>query len=135
MALILCLYFRFFLLPRNSLAVNMLYFSYQNIRWYTMEFLSKRLNIFQGVDRDIVHALTDKMTKVTTEANSLLFREGDTLKSIYLVQSGQYGLFKLFLRRSEGDLYIGPGRNIKLPRATAPTDFHRMPRYQRRCYL
>lgn len=65
-----------------------------------MEFLSKRLNIFRGVDRGIVHALTDKMTKVTTETNSLLFREGDTLDSIYLVQSGQYGLFKL---ASSGD--------------------------------
>ena len=81
-----------------------------------MDFLSGRLNIFQGVDRGIVHALTDKMTETTTEANSLLFHEGDELDSIYLVQSGQYGLFKL---ASSGDqrviFTLGPGEILNYP--------------------
>ena len=65
-----------------------------------MDFLSERLNIFQGVDREVVHALEDKLIKVMTETNSLLFQEGDVMDSIYLVQSGQYALFKL---ASSGD--------------------------------
>lgn len=81
-----------------------------------MDFLSERLNIFQGVDREIVHALTDKLIKVNTEANSLLFREGDVLNSIYLVDSGQYSLYKL---ASSGDhrviFTLGPGEIINYP--------------------
>lgn len=81
-----------------------------------MDFLSERLNIFQGVDREVVHALEDKLIKVTTETNSLLFQEGDVMDSIYLVQSGQYALFKL---ASSGDqrviFTLGPGEILNYP--------------------
>lgn len=53
-----------------------------------MNFLSERLNIFKGVDREIIEDLSDQMVKINTETNSLLFQEGDVLDSVYMIQGG-----------------------------------------------
>ena len=81
-----------------------------------MNFLSERLNIFKGVDREVVEGLSDQMIEVRAKNNSLLFREGDVLHSIYMVQSGQYAMFKL---ASSGDqrviFTLGPGEILNYP--------------------
>ena len=76
-----------------------------------MNFLSERLNIFKDVDREIVEGLSDQMVKINTETNSLLFREGDVMDSVYLIQSGQYALFKLFAPAINGSsLHWAPAK-------------------------
>lgn len=81
-----------------------------------MNFLSQRLNIFKDVDREIVEGLSDQMVKINTETNSLLFRESDVMDSVYLIQSGQYALFKLFASGDQRVIFtLGPGEILNYP--------------------
>lgn len=81
-----------------------------------MNFLSQRLNIFKDVDREIVEGLSDQMVKINTETNSLLFREGDVMDSVYMIQSGQYALFKLFASGDQRVIFtLGPGEILNYP--------------------
>ena len=81
-----------------------------------MDFLSQRLNIFNGADPKIVDNLSKKIVKVKTEANTFLFTEGDVLDYIYMVESGQYAMFKV---SSSGDqrviFTLGPGEILNYP--------------------
>lgn len=81
-----------------------------------MNFLSQRLNIFKDVDREIVEGLSDQMVKINTETNSLLFREGDVMDSVYMIQSGQCALFKLFASGDQRVIFtLGPGEILNYP--------------------
>lgn len=81
-----------------------------------MNFLSQRLNIFKDVDREIVEGLSDQMVKINTETNSLLFRESDVMDSVYMIQSGQYALFKLFASGDQRVIFtLGPGEILNYP--------------------
>lgn len=81
-----------------------------------MNFLSQRLNIFNGADPKIVDNLSKKLLKEKTETNALLFTEGDVLDYIYMVESGQYAMFKV---SSSGDqrviFTLGPGEILNYP--------------------
>ena len=81
-----------------------------------MNFLSQRLNIFYGADPKIVDNLSKKLLKEKTETNTLLFTEGDVLDYIYMVESGQYAMFKV---SSSGDqrviFTLGPGEILNYP--------------------
>lgn len=81
-----------------------------------MDFLSQRLNVFNGVDRKLVDDLEKKLIKLNTETNTLLFREGDILDSIYMVESGQYAMFKLSSTGDQRVIFtLGPGEILNYP--------------------
>lgn len=81
-----------------------------------MDFLSQRLNIFDGADPKTVDNLSKKLVREKTETNALLFTEGDVLDSIYMAESGQYAMFKV---SSSGDqrviFTLGPGEILNYP--------------------
>ena len=81
-----------------------------------MDFLSQRLNVFNGVNRKLVDDLEKKLIKLNTETNTLLFREGDILDFIYMVESGQYAMFKLSSTGDQRVIFtLGPGEILNYP--------------------
>lgn len=81
-----------------------------------MDFLNDRLNIFKDLSFASKNKIKDAFRYRKTKAEELLFYEGDKLRDIYLVEEGQYALFKL---NSAGEARViftlGPGEILNYP--------------------